>query len=306
MKLRLLSLLIMIALNLPAHGQMDMQTYRAKQYAAAQQQWTIDDETWRTQVQEWPRHLKEDEIEDLCIQVKLDQQAYWADIESVGTDLAAYRKRKLENGLRRLWIRGIPMAMRLQRRPCTPEQKDWLDRFVQCARLAASKNADYNTLCVSLATRPPEPAEPGPEPARPTPPANASPEATAPAAGPVPPLTRFETSITKAAPLEAYGPDGSMTGVSPATVGQHYTCLRIENGKALLQDTQGNTFRIQADAIRLPVNSTQSAAGGPAPTASTTTPAHQDAPSPDGPGVTCFCSSTEIRPELGKFFSVAF
>jgi hypothetical protein len=40
-----------------------------------------------------------------------------------------------------------------------------------------------------------------------------------------------------------------MTGVAPATVGQHYKCLRIENGKAVLQDANGNTFKIRADAI---------------------------------------------------------
>jgi len=77
----------------------------------------------------------------------------------------------------------------------------------------------------------------------------APPKAPAPAAAPTPPPTPVDTAITQAAPLEAYGPDGLMTGVRQATVGQHYKCLRIENGKAVLQDANGNTFKIRADAI---------------------------------------------------------
>jgi len=78
----------------------------------------------------------------------------------------------------------------------------------------------------------------------------APPEAPVPAAAPTPPPTPVDTAIIKAAPLESYGPDGLMTGVSQATVGQHYKCLRIEKGKAVLQDANGNAFKIQADAIK--------------------------------------------------------
>lgn len=55
--------------------------------------------------------------------------------------------------------------------------------------------------------------------------------------------------IAQAALLEAYGPNGNLTAVSPAIVGQRYQCLHIENGKAVLQDTNGTTFEIRADAI---------------------------------------------------------
>ncbi len=75
------------------------------------------------------------------------------------------------------------------------------------------------------------------------------PKAPVSAAASTPPPTPVDTAITQAAPLEAYGPDGLMTGVSQATVGQHYKCLRIENDKAVLQDANGNTFKIRADAI---------------------------------------------------------
>jgi poly(3-hydroxybutyrate) depolymerase len=98
-----------------------------------------------------------------------------------------------------------------------------------------------------------QPPSPGANAAAPTTPLPAPPVAPAPAAAstppPKPPPTPVDTAITQVAPLEAYGPDGLMTGVSQATVGQHYKCLRIENGKAVLQDANGNTFRIRADAI---------------------------------------------------------
>ena len=77
--------------------------------------------------------------------------------------------------------------------------------------------------------------------------------------------TTFDTAITKAVPLEAYGSDGSMTGVSQATVGHHYTCLRIEEGKAVLQGDNGGTFKIQVDAINVPAGFLPAAAPAPVP-----------------------------------------
>jgi predicted esterase len=99
-----------------------------------------------------------------------------------------------------------------------------------------------NQLSLSSTNAAAQTTSPAAPPATPVP-------APASAAAPPPPPTPVDTAITKAAPLEAYGPDGLMTGVAPATVGQHYKCLRIENGKAVLQDANGNTFKIRADAI---------------------------------------------------------
>ena len=205
MKIRLLCLFIAVSLNLPA---IDMETYKAKVAAAAEEQWKIQDEAWKKQVRDWPLHVPATEIEDLCTKVRLDQQAHWADIETVATDFEAHRKNKLENGLWRLWTPGIAVAMRLQQRTCTPEQADWLNRFIQCAHLAATQDADYKKLCVSLATRPPDPQPPGPEPVNPFPPTNA-----------VNPNVAPSTAATSqpASPPTSGAPPGSVTNQPSAT-----------------------------------------------------------------------------------------
>ena len=40
-----------------------------------------------------------------------------------------------------------------------------------------------------------------------------------------------------------------MSGVSQAVVGKHYTRVRLEGGKAVLQDASGQIYKIRADAI---------------------------------------------------------
>ena len=61
--------------------------------------------------------------------------------------------------------------------------------------------------------------------------------------------TPVRCTITAAAPLESYDASGSMTGVTTAQVGQKYTCTRVENGKAVLQDASGHIFSIRVDAV---------------------------------------------------------
>ncbi len=56
-------------------------------------------------------------------------------------------------------------------------------------------------------------------------------------------------TITVSAPLEAFDASGSMTSVTAAQVGQKYTCTRVENGNAVLQDASGHIFSIRADAV---------------------------------------------------------
>lgn len=111
------------------------------------------------------------------------------------------------------------------------EETKWLSDTLDSNELSlSSTNATAQTIAPAAPSEAPVPAP-------------------ASAAAPPPPPTPTDTAITQAAPLETYGPDGLMTRVAPATVGQHYKCLRIENGKAVLQDATGNIFKIRADAI---------------------------------------------------------
>ena len=88
-------------------------------------------------------------------------------------------------------------------------------------------------------------------------PAPAVAAAPAPASGPAPvptaatPTTTAPVActISAVAPLEAFGSDGAMTGVTQSVVGQSYQCLRVENGNAVLQDASGHLFKIRADAV---------------------------------------------------------
>lgn len=61
--------------------------------------------------------------------------------------------------------------------------------------------------------------------------------------------TPFDVAITQPALLELYGPNGNLTAVSPAVLGERYQCCRIENDKAVLRDKNGKIFKIKASAI---------------------------------------------------------
>jgi pimeloyl-ACP methyl ester carboxylesterase len=68
-------------------------------------------------------------------------------------------------------------------------------------------------------------------------------------AAPTPQPKPFDVAITQAALLELYGPNGNLTAVSPAVLGEHYQCCRIESDKAVLRDANGKIFKIKASAI---------------------------------------------------------
>jgi len=110
--------------------------------------------------------------------------------------------------------------------------------------------AKYKELfgATDIANPAPPAAAATPPPAAAATPAPATVEtaATVPAASSGPAVA---CTITAAAPLEAFGPDGSMTGVSQSVVGQSYQCLRVEGTKAVLQDASGKIFKIRADAV---------------------------------------------------------
>jgi len=101
---------------------------------------------------------------------------------------------------------------------------------------------------------PPAPAAPAPETAPASTPAAAT---TALAVAPTPSnvvaqagsKTHVACTITAVAPLEAYGPDGAMLSVTSAVIGKSYECVQVDNGKAVLQDATGNTFKIRSDAV---------------------------------------------------------
>ena len=108
------------------------------------------------------------------------------------------------------------------------EESNWLADTI--APFAARKNVNP-----TLSKTPPAPAT--------------APVTAARQPVPPPPSTPVDCVIVRQAPLESYGPDGLMTGVANAKIGQSYKLIRCEGNKAVLEDAGGHVFKIESAAV---------------------------------------------------------
>ena len=91
-------------------------------------------------------------------------------------------------------------------------------------------------------------------------------------------------TVTRKAPIELVGPDGEVSGVVGATVGTHYTLVRIQGSKVLLQDASGARYLIPLSCTDCPPPPPQASAIVPTPDlriVASATPAPQPVPGVD-------------------------